>query len=575
MIDIMSPGSDGLEAGEEKATQDSGSQSGKEVTTMKPMAEQGDARDLHRRLPIPSLVTWRALLSPLGVLLPIAVVLFLLVTSPNSTRAESEAQAHPAPGQKDDVLEELVRRFQLLEERLRQNERERDVLIAEMQHLKTDLMKLESDATPLSDAGLAAGSSTTSAEGQRQSTSPDETPAEEIPLPDVSENADRHGGVNAGWDGGFYIRSSDGRFEFRPLGILHADFRAHEDEREINTGDTIATTFDIRRLRLGFEGFLFRDIDYSFEVNIDEDEAELIYAYADFGQIPWLHVRLGQFKEPFSYEVLYPEKYLDFVERAYIVTAVGPAEDIGGMVHNFGHPYAGIFEYAVGVFNGEGIHLNDEENDDVEVAARLALLPFAGGPTWLQKLKIAGNMTYTGEQERDFGFRPRTSEGFEFFPRLPVEGERIRMGGDLQWFYGPFSLKAEYIRAEEERPGGLPDLITQGWHVDATWLITGEEKKRSMASGWELAARYDEIRVDAQEPFLVPGFANSVEDNRVRSVTVGLNKYLIYNIKFQLNYQHDWFDNRFLTPTSRRRSGVLGSGDRSLSKLLARLQLFF
>jgi phosphate-selective porin OprO/OprP len=428
---------------------------------------------------------------------------------------------------------------------------------------------------------LALDSSTDSDEGRGPATVVDDTAAEEVPVSGRRAHAIGQTGVTAGWDGGFYLRSSDGNFEFRPLGILHADFRGHEDEQQINTDGTIATTFDIRRLRLGFEGFLFEDIDYSFEVNIDEDEVELIYAYLDFGQIPWSHLRLGQFKEPFSYEVLYPEKYLDFIERAYIVTAVGPAEDIGAMVHNLGHPYAGWFEYGLGVFNGEGIHLNDENNGGVEVAGRLAVLPFAGGPAWLQKLKIAGNATYAGKQERDFGFRPRTAEGFEFFPRLPVEGNRIRMGGDLQWFYGPFSLKAEYIRAEEERAGGLPDLITDGWHVDATWMITGEEKKLAMDSGWELAARYGEIRVDAQEPFLIPGFVDragdpiSVEDNHVRTLTLGVNKYLNHNIKFQANYQHDWLENRFLTHTSRQGLGVLRPGDRTLSKVLARVQLFF
>ena len=389
------------------------------------------------------------------------------------------------------------------------------------------------------------------------------------------------GGVTTGWDGGFYFRSADGNFELRPVVILHTDFRGHDDARQINTGDTLATTFDIRRLRLGLEGFLFKDIDYSFEVNFDEDETELIFAYLDFGRIPSARLRVGQFKEPFSYEVLYPEKYLDFIERANIVSAVSPAEGIGVMVHNFRHPYAGMLEYGLGLFNGNGIHLNDQGNDGMEVAARLAVLPFARGPECLQKLKLAGNLTYTDEQDRTFGFRPRNAEGFEFFPRLAVMGSRMRVGGDLQWFHGPASLKVEYLRAEEERPGGLPDLITDGWHIDATWLITGEEKERSMKSGWELVARYEEIRADARQPFVIPGFVDasgnpiSVEDNFVRTSTLGITKYVFYNMKFQLNFQHDKFDNPFLTPTSRQGSGVLVSEDRSWSKVLARVQLFF
>lgn len=64
-------------------------------------------------------------------------------------------------------------------------------------------------------------------------------------------------------------------------------------------------------------------------------------------------------------------------------------------------------------------------------------------------------------------------------------------------------------------------------------------------------------------------------DNRVRSVTLGLNKYLNYNIKFQINYQHTWFDNALLTPTSRIGQGTLAPGDDSVHKVLTRAQLFF
>ncbi|MEW6003190.1 MAG: porin [Nitrospirota bacterium] len=157
----------------------------------------------------------------------------------------------------------------------------------------------------------------------------------------------------------------------------------------------------------------------------------------------------------------------------------------------------------------------------------------------------------------------------------------MRWGSDIQWFYGPFSLKAAYIRAEEARSNGLPDLITDGWHIDGTWLITGEEKILAMESGWELAARDEEIRADAQDRLQISGYTDrngnpvTIRDNLVRSVTLGINKYLNYNVKVQLNYQHDWYDNSFFTPTSRKGESVLTSGDDSVDKILARIQLMF
>jgi len=478
------------------------------------------------------------------------IVIFVTVLIPGIALAQGDS-VDP-----DKKYEGLLRRIEVLEERLRENEAKREALAEEINHMKADKQI----------------SSSTQAQDQKV------TVAQDTVQPETPEPVS---GITAGWDKGPYIKSRDGRFEFRPVGILHLDFRGHEKERQINTDDTLASTFDIRRFRLGFEGFVFEKIGYDFEVNIDEDESELIFAYVNLGYIPWANLRIGQFKEPFSYEVLYPEKYLDFVERSHITTSVTPAEDIGIMVHNFGQPYAGMFEYGIGVFNGEGIHLNDAENADMEFAGRIAVLPFTKGSDWAKNTKFALNLTYVGEQQREFGFRARTSERFEIFSRIPVDGKRLRWGGDVQWFYGPFSLKASYICGEEDRGNGFPDLITDGWHIDGTWLITGEEKILAMESGWELAARYEEIRADAQESFQIPGYIGSdgnpvtIQDNLVRSVTLGINKYLNYNVKVQLNYQHDWYDNSFFTPTSCKGESVLISGDDTVDKVLARIQLMF
>jgi|GEM_PF-2182556 len=481
----------------------------------------------------------------------IATVIFAVVCVPALTMAEEGSGKSGDRG-----YEELLRRIEGLERRLQDSETKREALSDEVNRLKAE-----------KQAG-----------GETQGMEQKVAVAQALKQPETPESVK---GVTAGWDKGPYIKSWDGKFEFRPVGILHLDFRGHEKEKQINNDETLASTFDVRRFRMGFEGFIFEKIGYNFEMHFDEDDSELIFAYLNFGHIPWANVRIGQFKEPFSYEALYPEKYLDFVERANITSSVAPAEDIGIMVHNFGQPYAGIFEYGLGIFNGEGIHLNDAENADMEFAGRIAVLPFVQGPEWLKKTKIALNATYTGEEKRDSGFRARTAEKFELFPRLAVEGERIRWGGDIQWFYGPFSVKAAYIRAEEGRSNGLPDLITDGWHVDGTWLITGEEKILAMKSGWELAARYEEIRADSEDRFQIEGYTDrngnplTIRDNLVRSVTLGINKYLSYHMKVQLNYQHDWYDNAFYTPTSWKGASVLTSGDDSVDKVLARIQLMF
>ena len=164
----------------------------------------------------------------------------------------------------------------------------------------------------------------------------------------------------SGFDHGFYIQSADGAFVFRPFGLIHTDLRLAESGRQINTDATQASTFVVRRLRIGFEGQLYRSIAYDLEANVGAGGAELIYAWMNFGHMPRAQVRVGQFKEPFSYEVLLPETSLDFVERSVVATVVAPAEDIGAMLHNFGAPLGGLVEYGIGMFNGLGPTLENK-----------------------------------------------------------------------------------------------------------------------------------------------------------------------------------------------------------------------
>ena len=388
---------------------------------------------------------------------------------------------------------------------------------------------------------------------------------------------------SAGFDHGFYIRSADGSFVFRPFGLIHTDLRINNNGTQINSDDTQASTFLVRRLRLGFEGQLYNWIDYDLETNVGAGGAELIFAWMNLGYYRKAQVRVGQFKEPFSYEVLLPEKYLDFIERSIVATVISPAEDIGVMVHNFGSPIGDFFEYGVGMFNGLGA-TNEKTDPDksFEYVGRIALYPFTHSSyKWFKNLRVAGYTLFEDNRPEGVEIRPRTPLGFEFFPRIPTKGRRLALGGDVQLMYGPFSAKAEYIRnVEDVSAFANVEAVTSGWHVDVTYLLTGEEKTRAMESGYELAARIEQLRADAGTMITLDGYTDTrgnpvvLQKNDVTMMTIGLNKYLNYNLKLQINYQIDWFGNSIFTPTSRV-DNVLESSSTNRHKLLTRIQLYF
>jgi phosphate-selective porin len=164
---------------------------------------------------------------------------------------------------------------------------------------------------------------------------------------------------------------------------------------------------------------------------------------------------------------------------------------------------------------------------------------------------------YEDNRPEGFDIRPRTPLGFEFFPRIPTQGKRLALGGDFQWMHGPFSLRAEYIRNTERHATSNLHAVVQGWHLDVTYLITGENKERAMESGTELAARVEQLRVDAGSPITLAQYTDEAgeqiltERNHVTTLTLEVNYYLHYNMKFQFNVQNDWFGDNLFTPTSR------------------------
>ena len=63
-----------------------------------------------------------------------------------------------------------------------------------------------------------------------------------------------------------------------------------------------------------------------------------------------------------------------------------------------------------------------------------------------------------------------------------IKGQRRRVGLQLRWRPGPFSVKSEYIRLTDERldqsvdDTDLSPFLATGWYVSGTWAITGDAK---------------------------------------------------------------------------------------------------
>ncbi len=261
---------------------------------------------------------------------------------------------------------------------------------------------------------------------------------------------------------------------------------------------------------------------------------------------PGATLRVGQQRIPFGLEPQTPGGLLSFTSRSYLDlkltrnpgldnTKYSNAEfvqerDYG--VQTRGRLGEGRFDYAVGVFNGAGINVNDTNNSK-DVVGRLGFNPHRG-----LRFGVSG---YEGQQvdiQNQTANRNRVGADFELtqdlLPRFRLAGEAAQ-GHD-----GQFERLAWYVQ-------GFYELIPQA---------------TPKSPGLLFGVRYDEMKQNT-------GDIGGSDDNVYHRWTVGFNYYFLnavnkssgywQQVKFQLEYEirkhnspsqavenKDTFDHNFL-----------------------------
>lgn len=131
------------------------------------------------------------------------------------------------------------------------------------------------------------------------------------------------GGITAGYDRGFFIKSEDGNYSFRP-GVLF-QFRGVTNHRTDGDDDT-QSGFEVRRIRPRFDGnFLTPDLTYSFvlDANRSDGVVSILDAWAQYRLAPQWAVKFGQFRESWYHEGDVPDSNQLAVERSLVDSILG------------------------------------------------------------------------------------------------------------------------------------------------------------------------------------------------------------------------------------------------------------
>jgi phosphate-selective porin len=354
------------------------------------------------------------------------------------------------------------------------------------------------------------------------------------------------------WDNHPSVHIGDLRVSFRAR--VQVDSRRSDapltDEDEVNT--------DFARKRIGIDGQFGRYVEFQVERELDDDLDPWRDVYANYRQFTEAQFQYGKFKLPFSLDENTSPTNLDFVYRSLAASTLAPGRDIGWMAH--GRVIDQIVRYEFGIFEHDGANAKPRRAPRViggqTKALRLGVQPFRTTDTPAEDLLLGVAWTWSDLEEGLPGVRGQTVFGRSFFSSdYAVVGKRNRMGFEMRWRPGPFSVKSEYMTVTDERLGlsvedtDLSPIRAIGWYVSGTWAITGEKKADGLDSpdhplfqggfgAIEVAARVERLTFDSGNASETPSLSPRAEvilGNSNKVITLGASWYLNRWVKIQFN----------------------------------------
>jgi phosphate-selective porin OprO/OprP len=382
-----------------------------------------------------------------------------------------------------------------------------------------------------------------------------------------AEGKAREQGKKTEWDWQFRwndhpsLRLGPGtRVDFRAR--FQGDLQGSDVERP-DGDDVSVSSADISRKRIGIDGEILNIFDYQVEGELGADHDPWRDVYLNYKQYGFAEVQAGKFKLPFSLDENTSPTSLDFVYRSRIAALLAPGRDKGVMVHGR-FLKRGLLRYEFGVFSEDGANARTFDTDRVHgestIAGRLIVQPFRHHKSMASDLAFGAAFTRSDLPEGVTNLRGRTEIDDSFYhPDFLVNGRRQRVGLELRWRPGPFSVKSEYIRLTDQRlgqsvdNGDLDPFTASGWYLSGTWALTGEKKadgldtpRRPLFQGGfgavELAARIERIRFGSVAANGLPSDAPRAEvilGNADLAYTFGVNWYANRWLKIQANLVRD------------------------------------
>lgn len=246
-------------------------------------------------------------------------------------------------------------------------------------------------------------------------------------------------------------------------------------------------SFHIPRLRIKGNGWIYtKELTWDLEWDVAAEGDPLRDADIDYdftGGRRALRLKAGQFKVPFSQQHLASSGTQQFVERSLLDEQFAHGRDIG--VQLWGQwgtdSVPDLIDWRAGLFNGAGRNRLQNDNDEFQTTARIAVSPW-------------GSAGFSESNLEGYEWRLSAAVGYNRNNRIVQPPAEAATGSEDITFTAAVVLKAwksffayaEYYGGSRRDPEGVR-IERNGWIAQAGWLITPK---------WEIAGRYAEYDPD-------------------------------------------------------------------------------
>lgn len=272
-----------------------------------------------------------------------------------------------------------------------------------------------------------------------------------------------------------------------------------------------ADGFDIRRARLDIKGNFSAEWEYRLQTDFAIN-TKIIDAYFVYKPFDYLKITGGQFLIPNSLESTTSDSSLETIDRAQISGLTGRNKDALGDQNgrDIGLQVSGslfkttenrfLLDYYLAYFDGQGINIAGDKNESKDIAVRVVAHPY---------------------QFLDFGVS--YSNGYDCWTTPAINQNQIRIGADVAVNYNDFSIRAEYLQAQQGTyivNGVNRDLLKDGWYAQVGYFFLPKKL--------QFVAKYDTYDPTKNNP----------KNDITSFYTLGANLYPNSFVKFQVNYKH-------------------------------------